>query len=96
VLPAPATRFNTAATLDWKSGKLIFDNATLENAFAKLQSRYGQRIILKDNKLAKRKVSGSFTSNEPLEQILTTLEYVYGFSYHLSGDGSAYVVEGKQ
>lgn len=96
VLPAPATRFNTAATLDWKSGKLIFDNATLENAFAKLQSRYGQRIILDDNKLAKRKVSGSFTSNESLEQILTTLEYVYGFSYHLSGDSSAYVVEGKQ
>ncbi len=91
VSPASITRFNAAETLDWKNGKLIFDNTTLEDAFAKLQSRYGQRIMLEDTKLAKLKVSGSFTSNTTLEQILATLQYVHGFSYKLAGD--TYVVD---
>jgi len=94
-LPAPATRFNMAETMDWKNGKLIFDNTTLENAFAKLQSRYGRRIVLKDQQLAKRKVSGSFTANETFEQILTTLQYVYGFTYEQSGDGSTCYIISK-
>ncbi|KAA2241652.1 DUF4974 domain-containing protein [Chitinophaga agrisoli] len=91
VLPASITRFNAAEILDWKNGKLIFDNTTLEDAFAKLQSRYKQNIVLEDNNLAKKKVSGSFTSNMTLEQILATLQYVHGFSYKLAGD--TYVVD---
>jgi ferric-dicitrate binding protein FerR (iron transport regulator) len=90
--PAPATRFNLAETMDWKNGKLIFDNTTLENAFAKLQSRYGLRIILKDTRLGSRKVSGSFTAGETFEQVLTTLQFVYGFTYEQSGDSSTYYI----
>lgn len=79
--PVPVARFATEEVLDWKNGKLIFENATLEDAFAKLQSRYGCRIILENEKLAKRKVTGSFTANETLDRILATLHYVHGFTF---------------
>lgn len=96
VRPAPATRFNPAETMDWKNGKLIFDNTTLENAFAKLQSRYGCHIKPKSAQLGKRKVSGSFTAGETFEQVLTTLQYVYGFTCELSADSSTCIVSNKQ
>jgi transmembrane sensor len=46
VPPVAVARFNIPEVLDWKNGKLIFENTTLEDAFAKLQSRYDCKIIL--------------------------------------------------
>jgi ferric-dicitrate binding protein FerR (iron transport regulator) len=80
--------------LDWKNGKLIFENTTLEDAFAKLQSRYDCRIILENKQLAKRKVTGSFNANEPLDHVLATLQYVHGFSYTKTGS-RIYVIDGN-
>jgi len=89
---APILRFNIPEVLDWKNGKLIFENTTLEDAFAKLQSRYDCKIILENKQLAERKVTGSFTANETLEQILTSLQYVHNFSYAKTGSNT-YVIK---
>jgi len=83
--PIPVARFNMREVLDWRNGKLIFENSTLEDAFAKLQSRYGCSIILENKELAQRKVTGSFPANETLTHILTTLQYVHNFSYKQTG-----------
>lgn len=90
--PVPIARFNIPEVLDWKNGKLIFENTTLEDAFAKLQSRYNCRIVLENEQLAKRKVTGSFTASETLEQILSTLQYVHRFSYAKNGNNT-YVIK---
>lgn len=92
--PVPIARFNMQEVLDWKNGKLIFENTTLEDAFAKLQSRYNCKIVLENEQLAKRKVTGSFNANETLEQILTTLQYVHDFSYVRTGN-KTYVINGN-
>jgi ferric-dicitrate binding protein FerR (iron transport regulator) len=83
--PTHIARFSVNEILDWKNGKLIFDNTTLEDAFAKLQSRYDCKIVLENKQLAKRKVTGSFNANETLEQILASLQYVHNFSYAKTG-----------
>jgi ferric-dicitrate binding protein FerR (iron transport regulator) len=89
---APIVRFNIPEVLDWKNGKLIFENTTLEDAFAKLQSRYDCSIVLENRQLAARKVTGSFTANETLEQVLTSLQYVHNFSYAKTGSNT-YVIK---
>jgi len=94
VPPMTVARFNIPEVLDWKNGKLIFENTTLEDAFAKLQSRYDCRIILENKQLAKRKVTGSFNANEPLDHVLATLQYVHGFSYTKTGS-RIYVIDGN-
>lgn len=92
VPPTHIARFSINEVLDWKSGKLIFENTTLEDAFAKLQSRYDCKILLDDKQLAKRKVTGSFTASQKLEQILASLQYVHNFSYAKTGDNT-YVIK---
>jgi transmembrane sensor len=71
--------FNKEEVLDWKSGKLIFDRTPLKDAFAKLQSRLGGRIIMDSTFAGNRKVSGTFSSGESLDHILEALQYVHGF-----------------
>lgn len=94
VPPVAVARFNIPEVLDWKNGKLIFENTTLEDAFAKLQSRYDCKIVLENNQLAKRKVTGTFNANEPLDHVLATLQYVHGFSYTKTGS-RIYVRDGN-
>lgn len=93
--PVPVARFNVPEVLDWKNGKLIFENTTLEDAFAKLQSRYDCKIVLENKQLARKKVTGSFNANRSLEQILATLQYVHNFSYAKTGNNT-YVINGKE
>ncbi|WP_343305967.1 FecR domain-containing protein [Chitinophaga niabensis] len=83
-LELPAA-FNVATVLDWKNGKVVFEGTSLEDAFAKLQSRYGCTIIFDNAQLGKRKVTGVFNRNEGAIHILNVLRYVHNFSYRLSG-----------
>lgn len=94
-LKAPV-RFNEGLVLDWKKGKLLFDETRLEDVFSKLQSRYGCRIVLEgEKKLAMRKVSGSFSRGERLTDILDALKYVHNFSYKVR-DGHVYIISGNK
>lgn len=74
---AKPEKFRKEEVLDWKSGKLIFDGTPLKDAFAKLQSRLGAKIIA-DSALT-GKVSGVFSAGESLDHILEAMQYVHGF-----------------
>lgn len=89
--PAIST-FRPLEILDWKTGQLIFEETPLEDVFARLESRWGYRIMLKDKSLSARKVTGRFKTDMPLEQILSTLEYVHSFTSKRVGDSSYLVV----
>ncbi|HVI44418.1 MAG TPA: FecR domain-containing protein [Chitinophaga sp.] len=87
-------QFNKTTILDWKAGKIVFDRTTLEDVFAKLQSRWGCTILLEDASLARKRVTGEFRSDLSLDQILSTLEYVHNFTCTRTGD-KAYLVKKK-
>jgi ferric-dicitrate binding protein FerR (iron transport regulator) len=87
-------QLNTATTLDWMSGKIVFDNTKLSDAFAELQSRWGTTILLADSGLAGKRVAGEFKMSLPLDQVLATLGYVHDFTYIRTSD-STYLVKRK-
>lgn len=83
--------FRETETMDWKQGKIVFDKIDMNDAFARLQQRYGCRIILEDSVLAHKKISGTFSASQPLEQVMATLKYVHDFTY-TQVDGNTYLI----
>lgn len=71
--------FRKEEVLDWKSGRLVFDGTPLKDAFAKLQTRMGYRIIMDSTVSGTRKVSGVFSAGESIDHILEAMQYVHGF-----------------
>ncbi|PSL49725.1 FecR family protein [Chitinophaga niastensis] len=87
--------FSQQEVLDWKSGKIYFENTTLADALTKLQQRYGCSITLADKSLAGKKVSGEFKMDMSLDKILATLAYVHNLNFVLVSDHT-YRVTKKQ
>ncbi|MBO9730671.1 MAG: FecR domain-containing protein [Chitinophaga sp.] len=81
--------------LDWKKGKIYFDNTLLADALAKLQQRYGCKIVLEEKRLARKKISGEFSRDMPLESILSTLEYVHNLAF-VQADDSTFHARSKK
>ncbi len=94
-LSPPVINFKTAEVLDWKNGKLMFENANLDDVFAKLQARYGCTIHLQGKNLAKKKVSGVFHANETITQVLNELGYVHNFKFEHAADSDSYIIRKK-
>lgn len=86
--------FGSHEVLDWKSGKVYFDNTLLADALTRLQQRYGCKIVLKDSSIGLKKISGEFKKDMSLEKILSTLAYVHNISFTREKD-STYQVHRK-
>lgn len=82
--------FASNEVLDWKKGKIYFDNTLLADVLAKLQQRYGCRIVLEEQQLLKKKISGEFNRDMSLEKILSTLAYVHNISFRRVDDSTFY------
>ncbi|MFY0252677.1 FecR family protein [Chitinophaga sp. 30R24] len=85
--------FPAQEVLDWKNGKIYFDNATLADALTKLQQRYGCKMILIDQEMRYKKISGVFKMELSPEKILSALAYVHNLSYKRIND-STYQITG--
>ncbi|OWP48873.1 FecR family protein [Pseudomonas nitroreducens] len=66
------------AALAWREGWLTFYRAPLGEVLARLGTYYPGRIVLLDQELAQRRVSGSFRSSDP-QAALDSLQAVVGF-----------------
>ncbi|SFW57436.1 FecR family protein [Chitinophaga sancti] len=77
--------FNRQEVSDWRQGKMVFDQTPLEDAFARIQSRKGCKIIVDPAFKGKRKVSGTFPASTPVENILEAMQYVHGFRIEKRG-----------
>lgn len=80
--------FVTWEAMDWKEGKLIFDNTSLDEVFAKLQRRYGRVFILTDKVIAEKRMTATFPSQVPLELVLKKMSFVQRISYSQKGDST--------
>jgi len=88
-------RFDVREVLDWRQGKLVFNGVALEDAFMKLQSRFGCRIETDGTVPVKKKISGVFPAGQPLERILDALQYVHGFTITKKSD-TIYLITTKR
>ena len=72
---------DSEAQLAWRQGWLTYYKATLADVVQDLRRYYPGRIVLLNDELAKRKVSGSFPSKDP-QAVLSSLQGVFGFEQH--------------
>lgn len=80
------SRFTAREAIDWKDGKLVFENTRLADAFAKLERRYGQPVVLMDRALAEKRLTASFPAQAPLKLVLDKLSFVQGIAFEHRGD----------
>ena len=69
------------AQLAWRQGWLTYYKSTLGDVVQDLRRYYPGRIVLLNEELAARKVSGSFPSKDP-QAVLSSLQGVLGFEQH--------------
>jgi transmembrane sensor len=72
---------DSEAQLAWRQGWLNYYKATLADVVQDLARHYPGRILLLNDELAVRRVSGSFPSRNP-QAVLSSLQGVLGFEQH--------------
>jgi transmembrane sensor len=72
---------DSEAQLAWRQGWLTYYKSTLGDVVVDLRRYYPGRIVLLNDELAARKVSGSFPSKDP-QAVLNSLQGVLGFEQH--------------
>ena len=72
---------DSEAQLAWRQGWLNYYKATLAEVVRDLGRYYPGRIVLLNDELAGRRVSGSFPSKDP-QAVLSSLQEVLGFEQH--------------
>ncbi|MFC5694783.1 FecR family protein [Pseudomonas sp. GCM10022186] len=71
-------RVDVPAQLSWREGRLTFYRTPLSEVLAELDRYYPGRIVLLDDELAGKRISGSFPSHDPVA-VLASLKAVVGF-----------------
>lgn len=61
--------------LDWRDGKLVFENASLKHVLQQLKSIYRVDIDFQSKTISDCIVNTSFPKNEPIKNILTVLAF---------------------
>nr|WP_225919858.1 FecR family protein [Pseudomonas khorasanensis] len=72
---------DSEAQLAWRQGWLTYYKTTLADVVADLRRYYPGRIVVLNDALAARRVSGSFPSKDP-QAVLNSLQGVLGFEQH--------------
>ncbi|KPH01022.1 FecR family protein [Pseudomonas sp. RIT-PI-r] len=72
---------DSEAQLAWRQGWLTYYKSTLAEVVEDLRRYYPGRIVVLNDELAARKVSGSFPSKDP-QAVLRSLQGVMGFEQH--------------
>ena len=76
---------------EWKSGALVFRGMPLSLIVVQLENRYGVNIGFENQKIASRRMSGTFGPEESLDEILNMLGFVEKFRYK-TVERSRYVI----
>jgi ferric-dicitrate binding protein FerR (iron transport regulator) len=78
-------RVNTEVYAAWRSKKLVFDNTSLAEVAAILEDTYGAKVLLSDEKLRERRVSGEINAEEK-EALLKALATLYNLDINEQTD----------
>jgi transmembrane sensor len=78
--------------LAWKTRKMVFENATLEEIVTLLNEVYSSRIIIEDRRLADCRVTATF-DGQSLESVLNVIRATLGIVCETTSEGI--VISGK-
>lgn len=77
--------FDTIALRTWKTGKLVFDNASVSEVIRQLENWYGIPFRVNGNPLYAKRFSGAF-DNDKLEKVLNIFCFTAGCSFEIQPD----------
>jgi ferric-dicitrate binding protein FerR (iron transport regulator) len=77
--------FNTADITGWKDGVLVFNDTDFPGVIEKLEQWYGVEITVVSKPSEAWHVAGHF-NNESLEEVLTSIQFVYDIEYTINGN----------
>ncbi|MET3876109.1 FecR domain-containing protein [Chitinophaga sp. OAE865] len=77
--------FDTIALRTWKTGKLVFDNASVSEVIRQLENWYGIPFRVNGNPLYSKRFSGAF-DNDKLEKVLNIFCFTAGCSFQIQPD----------
>lgn len=82
VKPAGVERIEISTS--WKEGRLVFDNAPMDEVIRKLERWFGVRVDILDGNILKNSFTADFES-ESLTQVLDAMKYTSDISYRVEG-----------
>jgi transmembrane sensor len=77
------TTDNTVIETSWVENKLIFQDESFEEVAKKMERWYDVRIEIKDEKIARLRLSGTF-ENENIRQALAALKIAFPFNFTMN------------
>lgn len=85
-----------AELVQWKAGDLVFNEQPMEDVAAVLQRRFGAAFRFVDDAGRRVRVSGVFTPDESLENVVDMLAFVGKFTYKLSSDKQSITIKKQE
>lgn len=80
------SKINILPTLAWRANDIIFNDATVEEVFQKLEQRF-EKVVVVDGQLENNKrMSTVFFGEETLDEVLTVVCAFYQYSYRIEGN----------
>lgn len=76
---------NSIVETSWVNNKLVFRSETFEEVALKMERWYDVSIVIKDDKLKERRLTGVF-EDETVEQALDAIQLTTPFSYKTAGE----------
>lgn len=77
---------NVNTACDWLDGKLTFDNVPFVNIAHRLERKYQVKISIDSEQLRAERFSGSFDSNQSINDILDEINVEKQYTWKVSGD----------
>ncbi len=81
--------------MSWRTGRLTFENATLDEALTQLSEHYQTDIVLANDNPGKCRITATF-DNQSMEDVLEVLVEIFNGSHQTRGDTRVLTVESCQ
>lgn len=78
------SRLSKGNTISWHKGEVYFKDESLESICKKLNRWYNVDIVIENNELRKKLITGTIIKDKPLYQVLEVLKIVSGIDYQMT------------
>lgn len=68
----------------WIDGKIVLNHVGVKELALRIKQHFGVEVIYKDNALAGKYVSGIFTADNSIEEVLNTISAVHNIHYEIN------------
>lgn len=85
-------RINAQSASDWRSGKIVLDQASVEEVAFRLKQYYDKELTYDEQQFAKDRIYSFFTLQTPFEEVITVVSKLMNASY-TEKEGKVYLVK---